>query len=263
MIKSSYINTGHPERATEDATQGLRDSAILPPASTQPRADSPETMDVMALVDHCGHEINNYRRGAPCNDEYCLELFRRATAQRDALAWEALQRCLHEIVLCWVRRHPQRAVACRFDSEGNYVARAFARFWQATVCYQQVEFSTLAAALHYLRASVNGEILDTLRTYSRSQEISLLDAEAAGEAGAEQQFEEGELWEVIRNLLPDERERRVAYLLYHCGLKPREIVHYCSQEFSEVQEIYRLRHHIIERLMRNVDRIRWRLDVER
>jgi hypothetical protein len=217
-------------------------------------------MDVKVLVDHCVREIDNYRQGASCNEKYCLELFRRATAQRDPLAWEALQQCLHEIVLCWVRRHPQREVACRFDSEGNYVACAFARFWLATIYRQQVEFNTLAAALSYLRASVHGAMLDALRTYSRPQEIALPDAE---EAGAEQQTEGGELWEVIRNLLPDGREQRVAYLLFYCGLKPREIIHYCPQEFSDVQEIYRLRRHIIERLLRNAARIRWRFDVER
>jgi hypothetical protein len=217
-------------------------------------------MGVSVLADHCTREIEHYRQGVPCNEEYCLELFRRATALRDPLAWEALQRCLHEMVLCWVRRHPQRDAASRLDSEGNYVACAFARFWQATVYRQRVEFSSLAAAFSYLRASVHGAILDTLRTYSRPQEIALPDAE---EAGAEQRTEDGELWEVICNLLPGERERRVAYLLFHCGLKPREIVHYCTQEFSEVQEIYRLRRHIIERLSRNADRIRWRLDVQR
>jgi len=60
-------------------------------------------------------------------------------------------------------------------------------------------------------------------------------------------------------LLPDAREQRVAYLLFHCGLKPREIVHYCSREFSKVSEIYRMRRNILLRLMRNADNIRWQL----
>lgn len=211
----------------------------------------------------CAREIDHYRRGNPCTDVYGLELLRRATVQRDASAWEALQHCLKELVVGWVRCHPQRDMAFRFDSEDNYVAQAFARFWQAAVYHQQVEFSTMAAALTYLRASVNGAILDALRTYSRPKEMPLPDADEAGAAGAAYQEEEEEAWEVIHSFLRDERERRVAYLLYHCGLKPREIVHYCPQEFSKVEEIYRLRRRIIERLVRNVDRIRWRLNVER
>ncbi len=46
------------------------------------------------------------------------------------------------------------------------------------------------------------------------------------------------------------------YLLYYCGLKPREIVLRCPQEFDDVKEIYRLNHNIIERLRRNQDRLR-------
>ena len=73
-----------------------------------------------------------------------------------------MQRCFEAIVLGWVRRHPQRAVACRLESVENYIAQAFERFWQATAYNQQLEFRTLAAALQYLRASLHGAILDTL-----------------------------------------------------------------------------------------------------
>jgi hypothetical protein len=46
-------------------------------------------------------------------------------------------------------------------------------------------------------------------------------------------------------------------LLYHCGLKPREIVRFCRQEFDDVHEIYLIRRNIIERLRRNAGVIRW------
>lgn len=242
--------------------QTAGDSATPLLAWTGVAVGSPGAMEVTLLMRLCAREIDHYRQGNPYTDEYSLELLRRATVQCDASAWEALQHCLRELVAGWVRCHPHRDLALRFDSEDNYVAQAFARFWQAAVCHQQVEFSLMAAALSYLRACVNGTILDALRTYSRPQEMPLRDPDEAGEAEVAYQ-EEGEAWEVIRALLPDERERRVAYLLYHCGLKPREIIHYCPQEFSDVQEIYRLRRNIIERLVRNADRIRWRLSAER
>ena len=63
------------------------------------------------------------------------------------------------------------------------------------------------------------------------------------------------IWESIQPLLPDKRERRLAYLLYYCGLKPRDIVLRCSEEFDDVKEIYRLNHNIVERLKRNRDRL--------
>jgi hypothetical protein len=79
------------------------------------------------------------------------------------------------------------------------------------------------------------------------------------EPATEDEYNSYELWEIIKSLLPNDRERRLAYLLYHCGLKSREIIHYCPDEFSDVQEIYRLTRNITERLIRNRDQIRWRL----
>ena len=61
-------------------------------------------------------------------------------------------------------------------------------------------------------------------------------------------------------MLPAGREQRLAYLLYHCGLKPREIVRFCPQEWSDIQEIYHLRRNLMERLLRNADQLRWRLN---
>ncbi len=156
-------------------------------------------------------------------------------------------------------RHPKREVACRLESEENYVAQAFERFWQATAFNQRVEFSTLAAALQYLRASLNGTILDMLRAYARPREISLPGPGEPGEPLVEDSSDHSEVWDILHMILSDPREQRLAYLLFHCGLKPREIVHFCSQEWGDVQEIYRLRRNIMERLLRNADYLRWQL----
>jgi hypothetical protein len=52
---------------------------------------------------------------------------------------------------------------------------------------------------------------------------------------------------------------RGRYLLFHCGLKAREIVQHCSNAFSDVHEIYRLRRNLIDRLTRNADLLHWKL----
>ena len=159
----------------------------------------------------------------------------------------------------WVRRHPQRVVAYRLESEENYVTQAFERFWQATASNQQVAFSRLSVALRYLRASLQGAILDTLRTYQRPREVSLPVSGAPGEPYLEDVTCDSELWDILKGILPNPREQRPAYLLFHCGLGPREIVQCCSPEWSSVQEIYSLRRTIMERVLRKVDTLRWRL----
>ena len=45
----------------------------------------------------------------------------------------------------------------------------------------------------------------------------------------------------------------VFFWLYHCGLGPGEIVRFCPQEWSDVQEIYQLRRTLLERALRNAD----------
>jgi hypothetical protein len=219
-------------------------------------------MDTFELADRCMNEINNYRRGETSNDVYGLELFRRAIQDCDPCAWETIQKRFNEIMLQWMRSHPLKSAANNFDSDENYVAQGFTRFWQATIGNEQIQFRSLAAILRYLRASLNGIILDTLRAYSRPRETSLPELGEPGEPVVEDLDDGNELWEVIRSLLPDERQQRVAYFTFHCGLKPREIIHFCSPEFSDIQEIYRLRRSIFERLQRNADYIRWRLDYQ-
>ena len=238
----------------------MRDERVeIHMVNEKPLLAAARELSVSALVEQCQHEIQIYRRGEPSHEEYGLELLHRAIVQGDQAAWAGVQQCLGEIVRGWLHGHPGREAACRWESEENYVALAFERFWQATTRQRRV-FKTFAAALVYLRASLHGAILDTLRTSSRPQEIPLPLPGEAGEPSVEDQTDGSEMWEILQTMLPDRREQRLAYLLYHCGLKPREIVQFCPQEWSDVQEIYHLRRYIVERVLRNADQLRWRLN---
>jgi DNA-directed RNA polymerase specialized sigma24 family protein len=216
-------------------------------------------MSVPVLAAHCLRELDNYRRGEACTDTYGVELLRRATIQRNQEAWAWVQHCFGGVVRGWLRCHPKREAACRLESEENYVAQAFERFWQATALNQRMEFSTLAGPLQYLRASLHGAILDTLRAYARPREVSLPGPGEPGELQAEDSTDNSKVWSILKTILTNPREQRLAYLLFHCGLKPREIVRFCPKEFSDIGEIYGLRSNLMERLLRNADHLRWQL----
>jgi hypothetical protein len=243
------------EGAPSTAPKGIP-SEHLSPASLLSNPPFGE-MSLPVLAAHCIMELNTYRRGEPCTESYGVELIRRATVQGDQEAWAWVQHCFGGVVLNWLRRHPQRSAACRLESEEHYVAQAFERFWQATASKQRVEFSTLAAALQYLRASLNGAILDTLRAYARPREISRPVPGEPGEPHREDATSSSEVWDILKTLLSNPREVRVAYLLFHCGLGPQEIVHVCPQEFDDVREVCCLRRTIMERVLRNADLLRW------
>ena len=224
--------------------------------------DLPAQMSLTALADRCMREIEKYRHKEPYNDQYCLEIFHRAMVKHDPDAWELLQKRFSPTVRAWMRNHPQRDVACRHQSEEDDVAEAFVRVWQAST-RNTLEFDSVAAALRYLKLCLQGAVIDYLRAYSRPIEVPLPDPRSdtyhPEEFATEDDYESNELWETIKCLLPNERERRLAYLLYINGLKAREIVHYRPEEFKDIQEIYRLTRNIVERLTRNRDQIRWRL----
>ena len=239
------------------ALQGTCTEQLSPAAL---RRETPcNELSIPQLAAQCLKEIDNYHRGEPYTDVYGVELLRRATVLGDPEAWAWMQHCFSGLVLGWLRRHPYRETACRLENEENYVAQTFERFWQATTLTQKVAFNTLASALRYLRLSLNGAILDSLRANARSREVSLPEPGEPGEPYIEDVTSSSEVWEIIQTMLPDKREQRLAYLFFHCGLKPREIVRFCPQEFRDIHEIYRLRRSMMERLLRNVDQLRWRL----
>jgi len=69
-----------------------------------------------ALIAQCVEELDHYCRGEPCMEAYGLELLRRATIEGDQEAQAGVQHCFGGIVQWWLRRHPQREVACRLNA---------------------------------------------------------------------------------------------------------------------------------------------------
>ena len=189
-------------------------------------------MSLSVLAEQYMRELDSYRRGEPCTDTYGRE---------------------------WLRYHPQREVACRLESEENYVAQTFERFWQTTAFNQRMECSTLATALRYLRASLHGAILDTLRAYARPGEISKPMPGELGEPQMDDVTSSNEVWDILKTLLSNPREVRLAHLLFHSGLGPQEIVNVRPHEFDDVREVSCLRRTIMERVLRNAGLLQWQL----
>src|SRR5689334_24880977 len=131
------------------------------------RMDEPiREMSLATLTKCCTYEIGKYRRKEPSNDQYCLEIMRRAVVLHNEQAWAILQQLFSESVNLWLGRHPYRETALRYEAEKNYVDDTFRRFWQA-VSDQRLVFATLASALSYLHLCLNCAVMDTLRAYSR------------------------------------------------------------------------------------------------
>lgn len=189
------------------------------------------------------------------NGEHCLELFYRALQQNDQRAKEEFQQHCSKAMLGWLRLHPRREEVRHCEKEEFYVVQAFEYFWQATLRRKTLEFSSPTIMLQYLQASLNGVILDTLRNYSCSRQVALSEPTYPTGSISTSHLNSDELWKILQGLLIDTREQRMAYLLFHCGLEPREIVQSYPREFSDVREISRLRQSVIERVLFNQDHV--------
>jgi hypothetical protein len=198
--------------------------------------------------DPCGRQAT--LGGAFCHitlEASLLELLRRATTHGDLDAWAAFQQSLEETVLSWFHEHPGREAACELQSEWHFVALAFERLQQA-ILLRQVDCEKRSEVLVFLRVSLNGAILETLRSSKRPGAVSSI-----WQDGEDSRVKR-DLWDWLQARLPNQHEQRLAYLLYHCGLEPSEIVRCCPQEWSDVHDVTRLRHVILKRLMNQSNR---------
>lgn len=219
-------------------------------------------MSVSELAAQCRREISNYGPEDQYRDASSVELFHRAIVYGNQEARACLQQCLSRLVQNWLHCHPRCEAAYLLGSEEHYVSQAFKQFWQVTAHIQKSEFSSLAVALQCLRASLNGVILDTLRASSRPRDVPFPETNEPGELHVEEAISSFEVWETLSSMLPEAHEQRLAYLLFHCGLSPKEILRCCPQEFADVGEIYHLWHTITERVLSNADQLSWQLAMD-
>ncbi len=175
-------------------------------------------------------------------DEYTLALFHRAIRQDEHQAQVGFEQRFGETIHGWLHRHPLWETACRYGSEEYYMSLTCERLQQAAI-RQLVAFRTLSEALTYLRVSLNVVLLETLRAHKRPAAVTEL------VKGLLPMETSQELWERLQMLLPNDREQRLVSLLYHCCLRPAEIVALYPQEWSNVQEIIRLGAIILRRLL--------------
>ena len=195
---------------------------------------------------------NSSLEGQTTETHYCLEMFTRALhGDQHAQMW--FQRRFRHTLLARLKGHPSRAAVCTIYSEARLLEKTFQYLWHTQIDSLQDELSATTTIKHYVYASLNRVMLETLRSMKAANmpapPASLRQDPAHGTAAEGQT-----LWQRIEELFPDERERRLAYLLFSCDLKPSDIVRTFPQEFNDIHEIARLRLTIMEQLCAERDR---------
>jgi DNA-directed RNA polymerase specialized sigma24 family protein len=186
-----------------------------------------------------------------------LDLFRRAIVESDQLAWNALYAQYQRLVRTWLRRHT--AAALVGEADDYLVNRTFERFWLYVKPDRFNSFAGLSALLQYLKLCAHGVLLDEARAQSRRQALpgSGHEQPSAFEEVIEQEAAIT-LWQLVETEAHDESELTIATLSFIHGLKPREIYEQHPDRYASIDEVYRIKRNLLDRLRRDeLIRLSW------
>lgn len=212
------------------------------------------------LRNRCAEESKRFFQGKDHDPRLCFELFRRAFQEQDEIAWEYVYQQYQPLVAGWVEKH---ALFSALAEEKEYfVNRTFEKMWKSLSPAKFQHFTALNAVLHYLKMCAASVMID----HARAQEWFQLDEqleESANQAfrgthksnsledNAIQRIQNQELWEQVKSLTVNKREYYVLAGSFLLGLKPREVYNTYPGKFKDIQEVYRVKENLIERLRRN------------
>jgi hypothetical protein len=215
----------------------------------------PHTMSVAGLLAACQDEARRFARGDRSSDAYALELLRRAVAERDPDAWEALVAQFGGIVRASIRRY--RDFPATASDETFWVYRTFERFWMAVGAERLHQIPSVGALVAYLKTCAHSVVMDEVRERLDPRRLPLDSAPALAfevpdaTARVVDQLTASELWAAVEAELNDAAEREVAYQSLIRGAKPSEIYATRPDLLGSVADVYRIKRNLLERLRRS------------
>src|SRR5256885_12435219 len=214
-------------------------------------------LSVTDLAQFCTEETNKFLKQVASNDSFCLELFRRAIVDRNDDAWGSIYQQYAPLVLTWVTQHQSATPILGQEGSAPLVNAAFAKFAQALTPAKMENFVSLAAILKYLKMCVHSVVADEVRSRQARQyeeALELIEHEPATDDPADdvvRNISAQGLWQVIQEELNGEDERVLIYLAYIHGMKPSGISSQNRKLFPTVDDVYRIKRNVLERLRRN------------
>lgn len=187
-----------------------------------------------------------------------IQALYQALLHRDTASWESVWRHWYPRVAGWVRRHPQ----LRYTGEDvdYFVNRAFEKLWRAVSPEKLEHFQTPAQLIQYLKLCVHSSILDELRGSGPESAVAAasmdeLDDVPASEPLVEEvvlrQARHDEVWAAVSAHVRTEEERVLVEAALVRGMPPREIAWRYRGLFGSVDEVYRIKRNLLDRLSRD------------
>ena len=215
---------------------------------------STQHMTITELIEEARRETALFQRRQATESACSYELWRRAIVLRDDWAWAAVYRLYAPVVSAWIVLRAPGLVGEDLDVLVN---QAFARFAHAMTEQKWRDFACVGALLGYLKRCAHSAAADSRRWQPRQHDA--LDSlpvscepliRDCADIVMERQAAQ-ELWRLVCSEAPAHEEQLVLLLVVAQGMSPRALQQRYPTVFPSVQDIYRIRRNVIERLQRN------------
>jgi hypothetical protein len=216
------------------------------------------------LQNRCAEETKHFFQGKDNSTQFCFEIFRRAFIDQNQDAWYYIYHQYQPLVRRWLENH----ILFPYISEEKdyFINRVFEKLWNALSKDKFLRINNLRTLLQYLKMCVGSVIID----YARAQKIDHLEAldkykEFSGheisnnrstddsdlESYTLSQIHSQDLWDLVKSLAISNKENCILYGYFMLGLKPREIFEAYYGEFEGIEDVYRTKEYLLDRLRRN------------
>jgi DNA-directed RNA polymerase specialized sigma24 family protein len=233
------------------ATQQDKGTCMIAPSDRR----EPAHLPIAELVQATRGEIAQFLRGQPTDDTYGLALFRRAIASRDDQAWSGLYTLYRAVVDSWIAH---QAPALSHEDREALVNETFAKFYRSIGPERFARFPSVRSLLAYLKRcawSVTADYRRSQQARSREEPLAFTDQEEAvlddpADIVATQLAAQ-ELWQILWREATGVQERLILQIVCALGKSPRQLQQAYPALFASVEDIYRIKRNVLERLRRN------------
>lgn len=173
---------------------------------------------------------------------------------RDEQAWAGLYELYNAVVSSWILRLVPKLANEDLDALVN---GTFAKFACALPAQKWKDFSCVRLLLGYLKRCARSVVADHCRSQRarlREETVAFLDQAPVLDDPADvvtRQFAAQEIWRSIEHAGINSEERLILQAVCALGLSPRQLQQRYSLLFPTVDDIYRIRRNVLERLRRN------------
>jgi DNA-directed RNA polymerase specialized sigma24 family protein len=213
-----------------------------------------EPFPTAALIQQAHHEIHCLLRHQPTEGACAFEVFRRALVLRNEQAWSGLYELYHGLVSSWVLR---RTHGWYGDDQELLINEVFAKFSRSMNPQKLEHFGSATAILAYLRCCAGSVVVDHHRsqqTRLHEEPLASIDQERLLDDPADvvaTQLATQEIWQVMNREVTSWEERLILRAVCALGISPRELQQHYPFVFPTVEDIYRIKRKVLERLRRN------------